>query len=65
MFDLEGDAKTVNVDAGSFDYLSDANKDVSENVTNARNQIRAVTIADFTFILNTQRTTAMQADVAP
>ena len=65
VFDLEGDAKTVNVDAGSFDYLNDANRDASENVTNARNQIRAVTIADFTFILNTQRTTAMQADVAP
>ena len=55
VFDLEGDAKTVNVDAGSFDYLSDANRDASENVTNARNQIRAVTIADFTFILNTRQ----------
>ena len=36
-----------------------------ENITDARMQIRAVTIADYTFVLNTRRTTEMKADLAP
>lgn len=65
VFDLDGAAQTVNVATDAFNYLSDSGKAASENVTDARNQIRAVTIADFTFVLNTQRTTVMTADTAP
>ena len=65
VFDLEGTAKTVNIATDALKYLTDAGKDASENVTDARSQIRAVTIADYTFVLNTQRTTEMKADTAP
>ena len=65
VFDLDGVAQTVNVAADAFKYLSDAGKDASENITDARMQIRAVTIADYTFVLNTRRTTEMKADLAP
>jgi len=57
VFDLEGNAQVVTADAGAYDYLS--------TVTNARQQIRAVTIADYTFITNTLVTTAMDSAVAP
>ena len=65
VFDLNGVAQTVNVAADAFKYLVDPDKAASENVNDAQMQIRAVTIADFTFVLNTRRTTEMKADLAP
>ena len=57
VFDLQGNEKTVQADSGAYDYLS--------NVTNAQQQIRAVTIADFTFVTNTLVPTAMDTVTAP
>ena len=57
VFDLNGVEQTVDADAGAYDYLS--------TVVNARQQIRAVTIADFTFVTNTLAATAMDAAIAP
>jgi hypothetical protein len=57
VFDLEGTEKTVTADTDAYDYL--------ETVTDARQQIRAVTIADFTFITNTLTETEMATNVAP
>ena len=65
VFDLNGVAQTVNVAADAFLYLVDPSKEASENVNDAQMQIRAVTIADFTFVLNTRRTTEMKSDTAP
>ena len=56
VFDLQGNEKTVNAPSG-YGYLS--------SVTDARQQIRAVTVADYTFILNTNKVTAMDPAVAP
>ena len=56
VFDLLGNEKTVNAPSG-YGYLS--------TVTDARQQIRAATIADYTFVLNTVRPTAMLPDLAP
>ena len=56
VFDLAGNEKTVNA-PGGYSYLS--------SVTDAKSQIRAVTIADYTFISNTLTSTAMDAAVAP
>ena len=57
VFDLEGNEQTVAEDSSAYSYLS--------SVTDARQQIRAVTIADYTFISNTNTVTAMDAAVAP
>ena len=57
VFDLNGVEQTVDADAGAYDYLS--------TVVNARQQIRAVTIADFTFVTNTLAATAMDTVIAP
>jgi hypothetical protein len=57
VFDLDGNEITVEEDGDAFDYLN--------TVTDARRQVRAVTVADFTFICNLNTNTAMQADVAP
>ena len=57
VFDLEGNEINVVEDGNSFNYLS--------SVTDARQQIRAVTIADYTFITNTLTTTAMDSATAP
>jgi hypothetical protein len=57
VFDLDGAAQVVTADPNAFNYLS--------TVTNARQQIRAVTIADYTFITNTLKATAMDSAVAP
>ena len=69
LFDLDGVAQTVNTAAGVFNYFNDPRQNpglpASENVSDARNQIRCVTIADYTFLLNTQRTTVMTAATAP
>ena len=56
VFDLDGAAQTVNA-PGGYGYLT--------SVTDARAQIRAVTIADFTFVTNTNTAPAMQATLAP
>jgi hypothetical protein len=57
VFDLQGNEKNVQADSGAYDYLS--------SVTNAQQQIRAVTIADFTFVTNTLVATAMDTVTAP
>jgi len=57
VFDLDGDEKTVTADTGAYDYL--------DTVTDAKQDIRAVTIADFTWITNTKVNTAMSTDTAP
>ena len=56
VFDLTGAEKTVSAPSG-YTYLS--------TITNAKTQIRAQTIADYTFILNTTKATAMDASLAP
>jgi len=57
IFDLEGNNKTVNPVSGAYNYLS--------TITDAKTQLRAVTIADFTFITNTLKVPAMTTDTAP
>ena len=57
VFDLDGTELTVTADSGAYNYLS--------TVTDATQQIRAVTIADFTFITNTLTATAMDTSLAP
>ena len=57
VFDLDGTELTVTADAGAYNYLS--------TVTDATQQIRAVTIADYTFITNTLTATAMDPALAP
>ena len=55
VFDLEGTEFTVNTDAtDGYNYLS--------GITDARTQLRAQTIADYTFITN--RTTLVKMDTA-
>ena len=56
VFDLDGTAQTVNA-PGGFGYLS--------SVTDAHANIRAVTIADYTFISNTKTSPAMNTATAP
>ena len=56
VFDLAGNEKTVNA-PGGYGYLA--------SVTDARQQIRAQTIADYTYVLNTNTATAMDAAVSP
>jgi hypothetical protein len=56
VFDLKGVERTVTA-PGGYAYLS--------TVTDARQQLRAVTIADYTFVLNTTRATAMDPKLAP
>ena len=57
VFDLDGVQQTVNEDTDAYDYL--------DSVTDARQQIRAVTIADYTFVTNTNTVTAMDTATAP
>ena len=56
VFDLGGVEKLVHTPSGTG-YLS--------SVADARQQIRAVTIADYTFITNTNTITAPKPDLAP
>ena len=56
VFDLNGNAQTVSAPYG-YSYLT--------SVTDAKAQLRAVTIADYTFISNTKTVPAMNAAVAP
>jgi len=57
VFDLAGNEKTVTPNAGAYSYLS--------TVTNAKNDIRAASIADYTFVSNVKKTPAMSAALAP
>jgi len=57
VFELDGTERTVTVDTNAYNYLS--------TVTDATQQIRAVTIADYTWITNTLTVTAMDTAVAP
>ena len=57
VFDLDGNSIKVNEDTSAYNYLS--------SVTDARKQIRAVTVADYTFVCNLNTNTAMKTDVAP
>jgi hypothetical protein len=56
VFDLEGNEKTVNAPYG-YSYLS--------SVVSAKSDIRAATIADYTFISNTKAVPAMSTALAP
>lgn len=56
VFDLDGTAQTVNA-PGGYGYLS--------SITTPRSHIRAVTIADYTFISNTRTAPAMNTATAP
>ena len=56
VFDLQGGEKTVNA-PGGYGYLA--------SVTDARQQIRSQSIADYTFILNTNTAVAMNPALAP
>ena len=56
VFDLAGTEYTVKA-PGGYGYLA--------NVTDARQQIRAASIADYTFILNTKTAVAMDAALSP
>ena len=57
VFDLDGNEKTVNVATDAFDYLS--------SVVSAKTDIRAATIADYTFISNVKTNPALTSDTAP
>ena len=57
VFDLDGNSIQVSFDAGAKNYLS--------TVTSAKQDLRAVTVADYTFISNTKTKTAMDSAVAP
>ena len=57
VFELDGTERTVTADTNAYNYLS--------TVTDATQQIRAVTIADYTWITNTLTVTAMDTAVAP
>ena len=57
VFDLDGNEKTVNVANNAFNYLS--------SVVSAKTDIRAATIADYTFISNTKTSPELKNDTAP
>ena len=57
VFELDGTPVTVTPDANAYNYLS--------TVSDARKEIRAVTIADFTFICNLKERTRTKTDLAP
>jgi len=55
VYELDGTEKTVNKPDGTT-YL---------NTSNSRDQIKTVTIADFTFVVNTSVTAAMDSSLSP
>lgn len=57
VFELDGTPVDVRFDTGALNYLS--------TVTSAQQEIRAVTIADYTWITNTNTATATDPAVAP
>lgn len=57
VFELDGTPVNVRFDSGAMNYLS--------SVASAQQEIRAVTVADYTFITNTNTPTATDPAVAP
>ena len=57
VFDLAGNEKTVNAATNAYDYFT--------SVVSAKSDIRAATIADYTFISNTKEIPAMKSNTAP
>lgn len=57
VFGLDGSEKTVTAASGAYSYLS--------SVVSAKSDIRAASIADYTFISNTRAVPAMDAALAP
>ena len=57
VYGLDGTEYPVSTAASGYSYLS--------SVVNARSQIRAVTVADYTFVCNLTASTAMDSAVAP
>jgi len=57
VFDLDGNEKSVYVAPNALNYLS--------SVSSAKTDIRAATIADYTFISNTKTSPALTGDTAP
>ena len=57
VFELDGTERTVTEDTDAYDYL--------DSITDATQQVRAVTIADYTWITNTLTNTAMDTALAP
>ena len=57
VYDLDGNEKTVNPATNAYNYLN--------SVVSSKLDIRAATIADFTFISNTKAIPAMTSDTAP
>jgi hypothetical protein len=57
VFDLAGNEKTVTAAAGAYSYLSTA--------TSAKSDLRAASIADYTFVSNVKKVPAMSASLAP
>lgn len=70
VFDLEGNEKTVNYgnldeDLNFTEDLSVKNYLTDGGITNAFVQIKAITVADYTIIVNTQKTVQKHADTLP
>ena len=61
VFGLDGTEYGVEVGASGYDYLNQG----PTAITNARQQVRAVTIADYTFITNTLKATQMESTLSP
>tara|TARA_B100001250_G_scaffold25719_1_gene21311 strand:+ start:11900 stop:14446 length:2547 start_codon:yes stop_codon:yes gene_type:complete len=57
VYDLAGNVRTVSPATNAYNYLS--------TVSDAKQDIRAVTIADYTFISNTKKIPAMKTATAP
>ena len=57
VYDLDGVSKSVATATNAYNYLS--------TVTDAKQEVRAVTIADYTFITNTKKIPAMNTATAP
>ena len=57
VFDLAGNEKTVTPATNAYNYFN--------SVVSAKADLRAATIADYTFISNTKEIPAMKADTAP
>lgn len=55
VYDINGNRIATNIDSGALDYI---------NETNVNTKLRAMTIGDVTFIVNTNKTVAMTASVS-
>ena len=56
VFDISGNSKTVVAQTNATNYLTS---------TNPREDFRALTVNDYTYILNTTKTVAMTSDTSP